>query len=98
MADTVTRPPMLGAGSGRVAWTAYAEFLGLEVDETARLAEIIQACADAEEEMRSEEPAPFDENDPYAFIQHPKGTEHVSIDNREYRINPITGYAVERVS
>lgn len=98
MADIVARPPKSGAGSGIAAWTAYAESLGLEVDESAKLAEIIQACDEAEEEMRNEEPDVFDKDDPYAFIQHPQGSEFVSIEGREYRVNPITGYAVERVS
>lgn len=100
MAENIVRPPISGAGSGRAAWAAYAEHLGLEVDDGVRLAEIIQACNEAEEEMRAEaaaDPKVFDETDPYAFIQHPAGSNFVSIDGREYRINPITGYAVERI-
>jgi hypothetical protein len=101
MAENIVRPPLSGVGSGRVAWSKYAEHLGLEVDEAARLTDIIQACTEAEADMRAEaaaDPAVFDEADPYAFIQHRLGAEFVSIDGREYRVNPVTGYAVERIS
>lgn len=100
MSNRLARPAAVG--SRRADWVAYAESLDLEIDSSMRVPQIIEACNIAESEIREEaaaEPEVFDPNDPQAYVQHAKGVTHFSAENgNEYRIDPLTGYAVERVN
>lgn len=49
-ADADGPPPMVGAGSGRNAWAAYAEQLGIDVTAGMKKAEIVEAVKAAKAE------------------------------------------------